>query len=102
MKKSLQFGKQEPSIVPPYTDFEELKKDVELYKNLKQIEFEISALAEMISDTRTAAGSDAYVASLSIYNSAKGAVKMGVPGSESIARELKRHFEMKPATETNE
>ena len=96
VEKCLQYGKQEPRIVPPFTDMVELAKDVELYKALMQIERRLNSLTEMVSDTSTAAGCDAYVASLSIYKSAKGAVKMGVTGSESIANDLKTQFESKP------
>lgn len=102
VEKSIQFGKQEPAIVPPYTDLDELSKDLDLYKDLKTIEYEIRSLAEMVIDTRIAAGSDAYVAALSIYNSSKGAAKMGVPGSDSIADELKRHFEQKRSNTSSE
>lgn len=97
VEKSLQFGKQEPMIVPPYADLDELDKDVNLYKSMDRVDYEINSLAEMINDTRTGAGNDAYVTALSIYNSAKGAVKMGIPGTESIADELKGHFIVKPS-----
>ena len=96
VEKCLQYGKQEPRIVPPFTDMVELAKDVELYKALMQIERRLNSLSEMVSDTSTAAGCDAYIASLSIYKSAKGAVKVGVTGSESIANDLKTQFESKP------
>ena len=102
VEKCLQYGKQEPRIVPPFTDMAELAKDVELYKALMQIERRLNSLTEMVSDTSTAAGCDAYVASLSIYKSAKGAVKMGVTGSESIANDLKTQFESKPTKQVKE
>ncbi len=96
VEKCLQYGKQEPRIVPPFTDMAELSKDVELYKALMQIERRLNSLTETVTDTCTAAGCDAYIASLSIYKSAKGAVKMGVTGTESIANDLKTQFESKP------
>ncbi len=97
VEKCLQYGNQEPRIVPPFTDMAELGRDVELHKSLLQIERRLNSLTEMVSDTSTAASSDAYVASLSIYKSTKGAVKMGVAGTESIANDLKTLFEHKPA-----
>ena len=102
VEKCLQYGKQEPRIVPPFTDMVELAKDVELYKALMQIERRLNSLSEMVSDTSTAAGCDAYIASLSIYKSAKGAVKMGVTGTESIANDLKTQFESKPTKQVKE
>ncbi|HAM98809.1 MAG TPA: hypothetical protein DCQ26_09390 [Marinilabiliales bacterium] len=101
-EKALQYGKQEPRIVPPYTDLDELTRDLNLYKGLSQIEKELLSLTETIVDTRIAAGADAYQASLSIYSSSKGAAKMGVPGTQSIVEDLKKVFEsqgIKPVKE---
>jgi len=54
---------------------------------------ELQSLAEMLNDARTAAGSDAYQAALSVYNSAKGAAKQGVPGTQTIVDEMGKLFE---------
>jgi hypothetical protein len=102
VEKSLAHGTSEPRIVPPYTDLKELSADLELYKSMATIENEALSLAEMISDTRMAAGSDDYVASLSIYQSAKGAVKMGVPGTQVIVDNLSKLFETQGKTAQSE
>jgi hypothetical protein len=92
VEKGIQFGKQEPKIVPPFTDLEEYSRDLELYKSLQSIDRELTSLAEMVTDTRTAAGTDAFQAALSIYNSAKGAVKMGIPGTQSMVDQMSKLF----------
>ena len=91
--KALQYGGSEPKIVAPYTDLKELKVDLDLYDALGPVEMEALSFTEMISDTRMAAGSDAYVTALAIYKSAKGALKSGVPGTQSIVDELSKLFE---------
>lgn len=93
VEKALQYAKSEPRIVPPYTDLAELTKDLTLYNSLGELERKLISITEMISDTRTAAGSDAYVAALSIYNSAKAAAKANIPGTSSIVDELSKLFE---------
>ncbi len=93
VEKALMYGKQEPSIVPPYVDINELSKDFVLNKSMSEIEKAINSLAELISDTRVVAGSEAYVAALSIYNSAKGASKSGISGARTIVDDLKKLFE---------
>jgi hypothetical protein len=93
VEKGLNFGKQEARIVPPFTDLPELNRDLDLYKALGQIESELLSLTEMVVDSRMAAGTDAYQAALSIYNSAKGAAKMGVPGTQSMVAEMSKLFE---------
>jgi hypothetical protein len=62
-------------------------------KATRRVGAEIASLAEMVADSRTAAGSDAYTAALAIYNSAKTAAKQGVPGTQTIVDELGKLFE---------
>jgi hypothetical protein len=91
--KGLSFGKQQPLVVPPYTDLNEYEKDINFVKATRRVGAELMSIAEMVNDTRTAAGSDAYQAALSIYNSAKGAAKQGVPGTQTIVDEMGKLFE---------
>ncbi len=91
--KCLQYGLAESNIVPPYVDLIELKRDLTLFNNLQNIAREINRLADMVNDTRIAAGTDAYVSALSLYNSVKQASKMNVPGTKPIFDDLKKAFE---------
>lgn len=93
VEKALAYGTQEPGIVPPYIDMEELQADLELYKTLNEIYQPLKQLEESLSDTLMAAGSDSYTAALSIYNSTKRAAKDGVPGAGAIVDDLKKLFE---------
>jgi len=99
--KCLQYAQKESKIVPPYVDLEELSSDIILFTNLQNIAREVNRLADMLNDTRIAAGTDAYVAALSIYNSAKQAAKMNVPGTQAIVDDLKKAFE-RPSTVVEE
>lgn len=91
--KCLFYARKEAKILPPFTDLDELENDLKLFNNLQNIAKEVDRLADMINDTRIAAGSDAYVAALSIYNSVKQAAKMNVPGTKAILDDLKTAFE---------
>jgi hypothetical protein len=101
-EKCMSFAANDARIVPPYTDLSALKEDLALYDMIGPIEMESASVAEMISNIRMAAGSDAYVASLSIYNSAKGAAKLGLPGSKAIVDELSKLFESQGKTAKSE
>ena len=92
-EKCLNYATNDTRIVPPYTDLVELKKDLALYDVVGSVEMEVNSLAELVSNIRMAAGSDAYVASLSIYNSAKGAAKLGLSGTQAIVDELSKLFD---------
>jgi hypothetical protein len=93
VEKCLQYGQKNAGIVPSYVNIGELGKDFTLFTQMQSISRDVNRFAEMVNDTRIAAGTDAYLASLSIYNSVKQAAKMGVPGSQTIVDDLKKAFE---------
>ncbi len=65
VQKCLQYARKENRIVPPFVDIDELDKDFALFTNLQNVARDIDRLNDMIKDTRIAAGTDAYLASLS-------------------------------------
>ena len=65
---------------------------MKLFKQLEEITRSVSQLAEMVSDTRMAAGSDAYIAALQVYNTAKPAASSKVPGTDAIVKDLAKLF----------
>ena len=91
--KCLFYARKESKILPPYTNLDELERDLALFNNLQNLAKELNRMADMINDTRIAAGSDAYVAALSIYNAAKQAAKMNVPGTKAFVDDLKKLFD---------
>ena len=93
VEKGLFYGEQQPLIVPPFTNLAEYKKDLDFFKATRRVGAEIASIAEMVSDTRIAASVDAYQAGLSIYGSAKGAAKQGVPGTQSMVDEMGKLFD---------
>jgi hypothetical protein len=92
-EKGLFYGEQKPLIVPPFTNLGEYKVDLEFVKATRRVGAELASIAEMVSDTRMAAGADAYQAALSIYGSAKSAAKQGVPGTQTIVDEMGKLFD---------
>lgn len=95
VQKAIELAQQNPNLVPPYVNIEELKRDFELANQLRDILNAVARLFEKVSDTYIAAGSEAYVAALTFYNSAKAAAKMNVPGTDVIVNELSERFEKK-------
>lgn len=87
-EKAIDIGNQESQIVAPYISLDEFKKDIDLFKVMGPFEILAGKLFELISDTRMAAGTDAYAAARSIYTSAQNAEKNGVPGMKLIVDEL--------------
>jgi hypothetical protein len=100
VEKALELAQQNPNLVPPFLNVEELKRDLNLAKDLRDLLNYINSLVEKLSDTYLAAGSEAFVAALSFYNSAKAAAKSNVPGTDFIVDELGKRFVKKTNAKT--
>ena len=92
--KVLELAQQNPQLVPPYVNVDELRRDYELSMHLRVILNAVRQIYEKLDDTTLASGSEAYLASLSFYNKAKNASKMNVPGTDTFVRELSKIFEV--------
>ena len=73
-----------------------LKKNVDGVTKLRSFYRPIEQICNAISDTVMVAGSEAYVAALSVYKVVKDAAKNGVPGAQTIYDELKVRFPGRP------
>jgi len=92
VEKSLDYSESTPKLVPPFLDVTELRKDVDLVKQLNPIYNLLSQLFDALDGTYTVLGSEAMVASLSFYHTARDASKKNVPGSKAIYDDLKKRF----------
>ncbi|MFA4922582.1 MAG: hypothetical protein WC557_00120 [Ignavibacteriaceae bacterium] len=81
--KALALIKQDSGYLPRDFSVEEMEKDVNLFSRLQEIRMEIAKLAEMVEDTYTEVGSEAYAAALVVYDNAKrnGANTVGMDDS---------------------
>jgi hypothetical protein len=95
--KSLNYASLNPNLVPPYLDVAELKKDVELVKNIDPVYNLMSQIFTSLDDTYTALGSEAFNASLTFYNIVRDAAKRNVPGASTIYEDLKKRFPGRPS-----
>ncbi|MBI2721559.1 MAG: hypothetical protein HYX39_05240 [Bacteroidetes bacterium] len=93
VNKALQYAEANASLVPPYINIVELKKDLKLTEDLTSILQPLSQLQEALDDTTMAAGSESYTAALAFYGSVKQASKLNIPGTQTIFNDLKTRFE---------
>lgn len=93
--KTLIHAEQNPDILPQYTDFESLRKDLELIKCLERIHSQMKPFNEKMQDTIMLVRSEAYEVARAFYSAAKEAAKHGVPGMEHIIKDLSYHFKVK-------
>lgn len=91
--KALELATQNADLMPRCLDVDEMRRDLELVEALYPILFSIGQLKELIEDTYLLAGSEAYAAARTAYNSARTNGKtMGL--SEAVDQ-MGRHFSRK-------
>ena len=81
-----------PQLCPSYFNQAEFAIDFNDYQNLRPLVVMVEQLLHQIEDTMTMAGSEAYIASLSFYNSAKDAAKRDIPGAKAVYEDLRLRF----------
>ena len=91
--KALEVATQNPDFLPRSFELEEMRKDVQLFESLYPILLAITQLQELLDDTCTAAGSEAYAAALQVYNYAKVNGNMG--GLDAVVDEMGQRFARK-------
>ena len=87
-------AKENPDLLPSFIDIAEMKKDIDYDTELAYIESKVKELADLLSDTRLKAGSEAMNAAVSIYNFIKQASNNNVAGARSAYETLKPRFEV--------
>ncbi len=93
VEKTLEIGKNNPKMVPAFTDLEEAARDFAGWKALRPHQTEISSISVQFEDTMAALGSDAYRAALDIYATIQLAAGRNVAGAKSLLDELSPFFE---------
>lgn len=93
--KALDFAENNPQYNPPYLDVPELRKDLQAYRDLTPIFFELEQVTNRVKVAYSAAGSEAYISSLTFYNTMKMAVKLGIAAAKPLYEALRVLFERK-------
>ena len=98
-ERSLVHAKNNPHLRPPFLDLAEAELDFTYYKQLQNFVGIVNSVAESITDTQMALGSEVLQYCLSFYNSVKMAAQQNVPGSTSIYDDLNTFFDLPPRPE---
>ncbi len=81
-----------PDLVPPSLDMEELKRDVDLFNQLKRLLGPMQELLDLMNDTHLAAGSDAFETAIVFYKNVRMAAKLGDPKAQQMLDDLKENL----------
>ncbi len=93
VEKTIDYAKSNPQFLPPYVKVDEMEVDFHAVQTLNNIIRPLRQLLSGLEDTLMLAGSEAYVAALSYYNSVKMGQKMKLPGADDVYNDLKKRFE---------
>jgi len=91
--KVMDYASSDPQFTPPYIDVPEMKKYSDAVTALPSILRIVDQIEDNPNDITMMAGSEAYVAALSYYNSVKMAAKRNTTGAKAIYDDLKKRFE---------
>lgn len=89
VQKSAEFAARHPDYLPRRFDLDAMREDVDLFMALYPIWVSLNELQELVYNTYTLAGSEAYAAAREVYNSAKTTSKGEIDSSLS---EMGRRF----------
>lgn len=96
VSKALEVATQNQDFLPRSFDLDEMREDVLLFEAMYPILLALMQLQELIDDTYVAVGSEAYAASLLVYNYAKASGKGA--GLDAVVDEMGRRFARKSRT----
>ena len=88
------------ALFPSYLDVKLMQNDFNLYQQLDELATMLRQTLERIEDTRILAGSEAYVAALSVYKLVGAAASAGVQGTDTIYEQLRERFTISSNTNT--
>ena len=90
--KTNSYSQANPQLCPSYFSQAEFAIDFADYQSLRPLAMLTEQLLHTIDDTMMMAGSEAYVSSLSFYNSTKDAAKRDIPGAKAVYDDLSVRF----------
>ncbi|MGD8781239.1 MAG: hypothetical protein PVH88_20025 [Ignavibacteria bacterium] len=101
-QKVMDYLDTNPEFASPFMNKEAFKIDMKSIEDLTAIFNPLNQILTNLDDTILLAGSEAYVAALSYYNSVKLASKMDIPDSKTIYEDLKTRFKKTKSSSVSE
>lgn len=96
VQKTVDYGTNTPTLVPPFVDFDELKQDLTGVNQLTPIFQQLEQLTLDTDSTVMVAGGEAYANALTIYNNIRYMAQNHQPGAQAAYEELSKRFPGRP------
>lgn len=94
VEKAISYCESKPDFAPRYLNIPELQKDFNAYQSLTSVMRLLRPFASNLDDTIMLCGSEAYVSSLTYYNSVKEAARRSTTDAKPISEDLRIRFSM--------
>jgi hypothetical protein len=90
--KALEYAREHPDLGPSFVDIEEFGRDMAAIELLMGLQRPLAQVMDMMEDSLLQAGSEAIMAALAYYQSAKAAARLNVVGAARIVDDLSRSY----------
>lgn len=101
VEKVLDYSKTNSEFVPNFLNVPEMAIDFQAVMDLQSVFRVLEQIYQNVSDTMLLAGSEAYLAALTYYNTVKQGAKMNVPNAKAIHEDLRKRFEGQGRTKSS-
>lgn len=97
VEKCSDYAVSDPEHVPAIVDVAEFQKDLDAYKDLREMVRPLRQILSILETSMAVAGSEAWAAARAYYKMVQLNAKMGVPGAQAVYDDLRVLFESKTA-----
>lgn len=92
VQKTVEYCKNNPDLVPPFLDIDELAVDLAAVETIRSIYQPLLQITDSLSDTMSLSGSESFSASLMFYSAVKNAMRSNIQKAETIYSDLSARF----------
>ena len=97
-RKVLNYMNTQPSLTPPFLDYDETVADFEARQVLQPRAARGEAIMDMLNDTLLLLGSDVYGSCIAYYRNIRLLARQNVNGAKAVYEDLSAQFPGKPRT----
>jgi len=91
--KCVEYSVSNPEFLPPFADVPEFEKDLQAFKDIREMVRPLRQVLDNLENTMYVSGSEAWQAAMNYYRSVQFHARMGAPGAQAVLDDLRPLFE---------
>jgi hypothetical protein len=96
VEKCVEYSLSNPEFLPPFADVPEFQKDLQAFKDIRELARPLRQILDNIENSMMVSGSEAWEAARNYYKSVQHHARLGVPAAQTIYDDLRGLFDAKP------